>query len=374
MLESLTIANHRSNTRVHYDSDTEECLNTIHDEPIDLFIVDNALGRFSAPTLNRIKLSGAPIVYVTAGEFAKSISHLFSFINNIENLDIHPISTVCVVGGGTIQDLAATYLGLLKRGTNWIFIPTTLLAQADSCIGGKTSLNTEHVKNLYGLFHSPITVFISTFFLQTLLPRDLISGIGDALHYIFLDVSTNEALIHESLANLLASQVDNDYCLRLIRTCHLIKKRYIEQDEFDQGIRKILNLGHSFGHAIEAISQFDCSHGLAVLHGILHAYNYHLFLSSSSLRESCHSYGLIPKLDATLRCIRDFPTNKITSLIKVRNLDFINALAKDKKSSKSSIRLILLDSNLKPYIKNTSMQLLQSYIDSDYFYPSYPND
>ena len=161
-----------------------------------------------------------------------------------------------VIGGGITQDLGAYTAKTFKRGIKWAYIPTTLLSQCDSCIGGKTALNFKQYKNQLALFSAPNRVIIDSNYIKTLNRDDMISGMGEIVklfltggsYYVdnFESFSLQEKVFH-SLA---------------------IKKSVIEKDEFENLERKSLNYGHSFGHAIEAVTKYQIPHGEAVLLGI----------------------------------------------------------------------------------------------------------
>ena len=164
--------------------------------------------------------------------------------------------TLIVIGGGIVQDIGAFTAKVYKRGINWVFVPTTLLSQCDSCIGGKTALNHLNYKNQLALFSAPNKVIIDTEFLNTLQPQDITSGYGEIVK-LFLtggswyvdqfDEFTREEAIFHALS---------------------IKKAVVECDEFEDNERKSLNYGHSFGHVIESMTDYAIPHGTAVMLGI----------------------------------------------------------------------------------------------------------
>lgn len=171
------------------------------------------------------------------------------------------------LGGGITQDVTGFVASTFYRGIRWIFVPTTLLAQADSCIGSKTSLNFDSFKNLLGTFYAPEEVYISTKFLDSLDLKDWYSGFGEIVKLQLIKTRTRKDLI-----SVIKSLDQNAVkLLELIYDSLLVKKKYIEKDEFDYGQRRILNYGHCFGHALESVSKFAIPHGLAVVAGMLFA-------------------------------------------------------------------------------------------------------
>lgn len=177
--------------------------------------------------------------------------------------------TLISVGGGILQDITGFAASTLYRGINWIFVPTTLLAQADSCIGSKTSLNYKKYKNLIGTFFPPNEIFLNPAFTATLTEHDYFSGLGEIIKLYLM----GGELRIERLAALLPAlmQRDKTALLEAIKTSLEVKLSYLEGDEFDTGRRNLLNFGHCFGHALESTSNFEIPHGQAVLIGILFA-------------------------------------------------------------------------------------------------------
>lgn len=171
------------------------------------------------------------------------------------------------IGGGITQDLTGFVASSLYRGVNWIFIPTTLLAQVDSCIGAKTSLNFKHFKNLVGTFYPPSEIYIFPDFLKTLTREDFYSGVGEMAKLHLMNGEDDTKKFIEDLP--LIDKLDSKTLLARTQNCLKIKKSYIEDDEFDTGKRNMLNYGHCFGHAIESSTDFAISHGQAVVVGMI---------------------------------------------------------------------------------------------------------
>lgn len=175
------------------------------------------------------------------------------------------------IGGGIIQDLTGFVASSLYRGINWIFVPTTLLAQVDSCIGAKTSLNFKHFKNLVGTFYPPSEIHIYPEFLKTLTKADYYSGVGEMAKLHLMNGEKDTLDFIEALPKI--DSLDGLTVLERTQICLKIKKSYIEDDEFDTGKRNMLNYGHCFGHAIESATDFAISHGQAVVVGMILANN-----------------------------------------------------------------------------------------------------
>ncbi|MGZ8997344.1 MAG: 3-dehydroquinate synthase family protein [Allosphingosinicella sp.] len=206
---------------------------------------------------------------VQPGEASKSMAMLESLLEAMIEAGIGRSDYVVAVGGGMVGDLAGLAAALLKRGCRWIAVPTSLLAQADSAIGGKTGVNTRHGKNLIGAFHPPSLVLIDPETLSTLPDRELRSGYAEVVKYGLIGDADFFAWCEHNGEALLAG--DEAARLHAIRYCIEAKADYVVGDERDTtGRRALLNFGHSFGHAIEA--ENGILHGEAVAIGMAMAF------------------------------------------------------------------------------------------------------
>ena len=228
----------------------------------DLVVIDENVLK-----LHDIKLEGA-YVRILANETAKEYSSVTQLFESMLSYQINRKSRILAVGGGVVQDIVTFAASLFFRGITWDFLPTTLLAMGDSCIGGKSSINFKSTKNVIGNFYPPENIFLHFDFLKTLNESNLKSGIGELYHYAFLstkeDFEWYNEILNEGYDKLKLSQLRS-----LILKTLFIKKEIIEEDEFDKGRRLFNNWGHTIGHAIEAVSNFQVPHGQAVLAGIL---------------------------------------------------------------------------------------------------------
>jgi 3-dehydroquinate synthase len=202
---------------------------------------------------------------VVASETHKSYDHCSKIIQQLLDKGVRRNTRLVAVGGGVIQDIVAFCSSILMRGLEWSFIPTTLLAQADSCIGGKTSINFGEVKNTIGNFYPPSIIYIDTAFLMTLSTEDIKSGIGEMLHFYYYSNSSLTNAMFSSYPKLL---VDRSILKPFILQSLSIKKSVIEIDEFDKGERNKFNYGHTFGHALESVTNYAIKHGQAVTVGM----------------------------------------------------------------------------------------------------------
>ena len=228
------------------------------------FIVDRRVAKIYANQLEAI-LSSSSVLQIEATEQAKSLDLFSGYVEKLVSQGVRRNHMLFAIGGGIIQDITCFLAATLLRGIEWRFCPTTLLAQADSCIGSKSSINVGGVKNILGTFTPPKQIYISANFLKTLDEADLRSGVGEMLKVHVIDGKESFNRITKDYDQLFYNaEVMEGYIHRSLE----IKRRYIEVDEFDEGPRNIFNYGHSFGHAIEAATNFGLPHGLAVTMGM----------------------------------------------------------------------------------------------------------
>lgn len=196
--------------------------------------------------------SSAVIYECVAGEELKTIEMYEKCMNFFLEKGVHRKSHLIAIGGGTVSDFAGFVASTLLRGISWSIVPTTLLGMVDAAIGGKTGLNTDQGKNLIGTFHLPESVLIDISFLNTLDKKHVDSGYGEVLKYSFLSPLIKKELLRGSE--------------KLVYKCALYKNKIVEDDFRENGDRKKLNLGHTFGHCIEKITGIE--HGEAVIVGL----------------------------------------------------------------------------------------------------------
>ena len=239
-------------------------------------------------------------------------------------------SAILAIGGGITGDLASFTASTYMRGVSFFQIPTTLLSMVDSSVGGKTGVNFNSKKNIIGSFYQPKGVFIYKDFLRTLPRSEVISGAGEMFKYAFLADENNYNTIKESLKRLFNYKFVN--LDKTIKSCLEIKSNVVSQDEKEiSGLRKILNLGHTFAHAFESASGFKLKHGEAVVGGIFSA----LFLSKDL------GYLQNSKLNKILSDFSFFKPNKILkTLDENKTYELMKA---DKKNTAQKINLVLIE-------------------------------
>lgn len=267
------------------------------------------------------------IIFIEAHETKKSYEGVKDVISTLIENGFRKSNRLIAIGGGITQDVTAFIASILYRGVEWLFYPTTLLAQGDSCIGSKTSINFGNYKNQLGGFYPPNNIFIYTEFLKSLPESQLKSGVGEMFHYFVVSGEKDFIYFKNNFRNALSDFQDMS---KIILRSLLIKKSYIERDEFDTGIRQVFNYGHSFGHAIEGLTEYTIPHGIAVSIGIDIA-NY------VSLKMNLINSIVFNEIHAVVKVIYNG-----YSIDKIDIDDFINTLKKDKKNVGDMLGLILL--------------------------------
>ncbi len=292
------------------------------------FLIDSKVAEIYAKQLTPV-LSCENTLIIQATENNKSLTEFPDYVEHLVAHGVRRDHRLVAIGGGIIQDITCFLAATMLRGIDWWFYPTTLLAQADSCIGSKSSVNCNSIKNILGTFTPPKRVMICAEFLSTLSLAEIKSGVGEMLKVHAIDGPNTFAKIqaqYDSLFN------NNEVMLHFIRRSLEIKKHIIEQDEFDKNVRNVMNYGHTFGHAIESATQYQIPHGVAVTMGMDMAN----FLASEV--QLCRT-EYFDNMHETLRInFSEFAKQEIP-------LDaFITAIAKDKKNKgKNQLGLILPD-------------------------------
>lgn len=217
-------------------------------------------------------IEAEPIV-LPAGEQTKSFPHLEWLTEQLLELGIERKDAIVALGGGVMGDLVGFAAAILRRGCPFVQIPTTLLSQVDSSVGGKTGINTPQGKNLVGAFHQPKLVLIDTEVLDSLPDRELLAGYAEVVKYGLIDDPDFFAWLEENVEDVLSG--DPAKRAHAIAVSCRAKARVVEQDEFEtKGLRALLNLGHTFGHALEAEKGYsgELLHGEAVALGMVLAF------------------------------------------------------------------------------------------------------
>lgn len=206
-------------------------------------------------------------IVLPSGEGSKNLKTVEGVLNTILDYGLTRKSIIIALGGGVVGDIAGFCASIYMRGIDFIQVPTTLLSQVDSSVGGKTGVNMTKGKNIVGSFYQPKVVVIDLNFLKTLPRRELISGIGEVIKYgIIYDY---EFLKYVNAGLQEVYQLDENVMKKVIKRCCEIKSEIVSKDEKEEGLRKILNYGHTIGHGLEAATDYKkFTHGEAVLIGI----------------------------------------------------------------------------------------------------------
>jgi 3-dehydroquinate synthase len=232
--------------------------------PGEHLVIDERVAQFYKNDLSAA-LNGPSVLRIEATEFNKSLEKFPGYVLHLMERDVKRDHMLVAVGGGIIQDITAFLSAIMLRGIRWKFYPTTLLSQADSCIGAKSSINVGPYKNQVGTFTPPNEVFISSEVLKTLPELDMRSGIGEIIKAHIISGWEATRAIARDYPKLMQ---DKGILERAIRLSLEVKRERIEADEFDQNERLVLNYGHSFGHAIESATDYKVPHGIAVTLGM----------------------------------------------------------------------------------------------------------
>ncbi|MEM9383198.1 MAG: 3-dehydroquinate synthase [Planctomycetota bacterium] len=205
----------------------------------------------------------AGTLLLDGGEGAKTMERLEEALDFCAEARLSRASALVAYGGGTVGDLAGLAASLFKRGLGVVQVPTTLLAQVDASVGGKTAINLRAGKNLAGTFHQPSAVFCDTAVLSTLPDEEFASGLGEVVKTAIIGGEDVLARIEEAADAVVAR--DGDALAEVVAACVRVKARVVEADPEERGLRRVLNLGHTFGHAIEHAAGYGrVPHGVAV--------------------------------------------------------------------------------------------------------------
>ena len=259
-------------TRIIFSNDIIDNIELLVAEikPSKIFVLTDKLSHqytseyFSDNTI----FQSAVHITIDSGENHKDINSLSEIWQAlIENkADRHAI--LINVGGGMISDIGGFAAATYKRGIKYINVPTTILAAVDASVGGKTAINHQNIKNAIGAIHPPYSTIISTRFFQTLSHDNILSGLGEMLkHALLKDLKSTTEILNSNI-----DSIYKDEFLNILRDSVMVKEAIVTEDPYENGIRKALNFGHTFGHAFESLSlskNHIIPHGVAVAYGIV---------------------------------------------------------------------------------------------------------
>src|SRR3989344_2770810 len=292
-------------------------------------IMGEHTSRLHKPKLGKILSDLNPLfITVPSGESSKSREMKEEIEDNLLDHKFGRDSLIIAIGGGVIGDLAGFVASTFNRGIPVIHVPTTLLAMADSSIGGETAINTKHGKNLIGTFHQPDAVFVDMDFLETLPDDEFKSGLGEIIKQGIIQDKELFNFLEKHCKEILERK--KDVLQHIIKRSIELKKQVFELDSHEMGLRQILNFGHTFGHALEAYYNYKIKHGFAVAIGMVVEARISAMTNSLKENEEERIRNMIK--------IFGFPMSDSAGTSKIMEL-----MVSDKKSKGNRPRFVLID-------------------------------
>jgi 3-dehydroquinate synthase len=327
----------------------------LHEASSTVCIVDRTVEKLHGDRLNWLMTEqGTPFIKIVldGGEASKTHASLDRIYAEMLAARCDRRAIVLAFGGGVIGDIAGFAAATYMRGIDFIQIPTTLLAQVDSSVGGKTGINHPLGKNMIGAFHQPRAVYADVSLLRTLPPRELSAGIAEVIKHGLLADADLVVWLEQNMTQLLA--FDEAALTHVVKRSVEIKAKIVSEDEHEQGVRALLNLGHTFGHALEAVLGFGTwLHGEAVGCGLVLA------------ARMSHELGMLQSADV----------DRIERLVASAGLPvrvppeaatpaLLQAMLRDKKNEGGAVRFILLERIGKAVIQKAPLELAGRVIDA----------
>ena len=306
-----------------------------------LIVADNKVPKyFIKKIVKSLSKKQITTYFFNARETNKNQFSVNKILKILLKKNFHRNDCLISIGGGITGDVSGYVSSIFKRGIKFINIPTTLLAQVDSSLGGKVGINSIHGKNLIGSFYQPSLVISDTNFLKTLPEREIICGYGEILKHSLILNKKFFLFLNNNAKKII--NLESPFIQKAIKESCLIKKSVIQKDEIEKDLRKILNFGHTFAHAYEASLKYSkkLNHGEAVLLGIMSAskFSYNNNLLSKNDFKLIQNHLVDYKLPINLK--KFFISKDVKKI-----LSFIE---KDKKNSDKKINLVLLKKIGKP--------------------------
>ncbi len=308
-------------------------------------VADRRLADHQSRAAQALKNSGWQVheMSVEAGERLKEFSGITPIYAEMLKAKIDRSSTLIALGGGSVGDAAGFVASTYMRGISWVGLPTTLMSQVDSAIGGKTAVNLPEGKNLVGTFHQPSIVLCETDFLKTLSQREMVSGLGEVIKY---GLCFDPKFFEFTKANWqLALAHDPKVLTEIVKVSLSCKAKAVAKDPFDtKGVREVLNFGHTFGHALEAVTNYQAfQHGEAIVWGMRFACG----LSHVRRKLSNKNWESIDRFLASV---------PVPPLPKAAPEQYLKHMSKDKKSLNGQVRFVLLKKNGETWIDRNVTQ------------------
>ena len=319
--------------------------------PKVFIVTDENVAGFILPSIRKILDDGnieTQVIMVPSGERSKSFNQLENLITELLKLKIERQDTLVALGGGVIGDLVGFAASIIFRGIDFIQIPTTLLSQVDSSVGGKTAINMGEGKNLVGSFYQPKAVLADVSLLSTLPHREVVSGYAEIIKYAILGDKIFFEWLKNNQNDIL--KLNTDLLIDAVSKSCEMKAKIVEEDEHERGSRALLNLGHTFGHAVENKINME---GSGILHGEAIGFGMCLSAQFSNKMQLCSDNDV----EEIIKIIKDagIPSNcsDLTRNYKIelKANEIIDIFARDKKRKDNKNTLILLNGIGKAFVR-----------------------
>jgi 3-dehydroquinate synthase len=285
----------------------------------------------------KLSLYEGEVLVLNDGEKEKNFKNYLKILETASKMGLTRSDVMIALGGGVIGDITGFAASTYMRGIDYVQIPTTLLSMVDSSVGGKTAIDMKDAKNIVGTFYQPKIVYININFLQTLDNRQFLSGLGEILKYVFIEDSCgySQSLFLFEYLTLCCEKLfekENMTLLRVIEYCLRLKISIVNQDEKESDLRRILNLGHTLGHALETKGKYKVfTHGEAVVQGMFFVFDW-------AYKQNLISYSYY-RLAKELLAKYSFKQINIGK--KYQPIELIELMKKDKKALQNKIRFIV---------------------------------
>ena len=305
----------------------------------DFIIIDKNIS-----DIYKLKKQGnAHVFKIEATETNKNMGTVLELIEKLIQNNISKGSNVIAIGGGIVQDITACACALFRRGQPFIYLPTTSLGQLDSCVGAKCAINTENAKNIIGLFSAPRKVIIPTFMIKTMMINDHRAGLAEMLRLCLTASDTALEMYNKLFEQIKDPSILNEIEYTKALSLSLsIKKSVVDYDEYEKDIRRSMNYGHTFGHAIEKLVDFTIPHGIAVLIG-MHMANHVSYKLGSMDKNTLERISEMISMT-----IRGTHLN-LQKFVTISPEQIIDQFKFDKKGDGKSVPLILINEPGKMY-------------------------
>jgi len=300
-----------------------------------LVVVDkNVPKRLVNKALTSLSKKKITVHYFEANEKNKNQKSVDKILSILLDKNFNRNDCLISIGGGITGDVSGFAASIFKRGLKFINIPTTLLSQVDSSIGGKTGINTKYGKNLIGAFYQPCLVISDIEFLKSLPKRELVCGYGEILKHALITDKKFFSFLDRNGSNIL--NLKSPLIEKTIYQSCVIKKGFVEMDEKENGIRKVLNFGHTFAHAYEATLGYSkkLNHGEAVILGIGTAAKFSLLNNILNIKDFQSIENHLKQLNLPRNIAKFFSKNDLNRILFF--------MKKDKKNNTKKINLVLL--------------------------------